>query len=316
MMHEVVTDTKSKQQLMQQRKLETQRVEKALKKLVDKGDVDLDLDDLESTGCGGRWFCSGWPRRGRRQRVANVEAASDASASAATSTSGSKQQLAGSERIFGRKMAQQSAADRLTQAATAMEKRMEELGARASELRSRAMQASKAGKRAEAMQALKRAKGVESQLATCQQTHSALERQVDMLAESELQREIATALSASVTSVKKKSKGLLSKTETAVDDSQEVMDANDDLRQVLSGLQPSEVYDDDELADELAQMMAMEDTATSAEGIAVEDALPASDESAATAVSAFPAAPKKKVRIEEKSSLLADDGATGMHASM
>ena len=193
---------------------------------------------------------------------------------------------------------------------------MQELQERATEMRARAMQASKAGKKSEAMQALKRAKGVEAQLATCQQTHSALERQVDMLAESELQREIATALSASVTSVKKKSKGLLSKTETAVDDSQEVMDANDDLRQVLSGLQPSEVYDDDELADELAEMMAMEETATSAEGIAVEDALPASDESAATAVSAFPAAPKKKVRIEEKSSLLADDGATGMHASM
>ena len=106
MMQEIITDTKSKQQMMQQRKLETQRVEKALKKLVDKGDVDLDLDDLESTGCGGRWFCSGWPRRARRQRVANVESTSDASASAATSTSGSKQQFAGSERIFGRKLAQ------------------------------------------------------------------------------------------------------------------------------------------------------------------------------------------------------------------
>lgn len=312
MMHEIVTDTKSKQKLIAQRKLETQNVEKALKKLVERGDVEIDVDDLESTGCGGRWVCSGWPRRARRQRVRSVEAADAPAASASASTSGSKQQLAGSERIFGRKLAQQSAADRLTQAATAMEKRMEELGARANELRMKAMEASKSGKKAEALAALKRAKGVESQLGTCQQTHAALERQVDMLAESELQREIATALSASVTSVKKKSKGLLNRTEAAVDDSQEILDANDDLRQVLSGLQPSEAFDEDDLAEELAAMMAQDEPESAALPHEVGAAI--APASALADTPAYPSAPTRKIVREERSSLLADDSAAMLSA--
>ena len=97
----------------------------------------------------------------------------------------------------------------------------------------------------------------------------ALEQQLDVLAESELQREVASALSASVKSIKGKTKGLLGKTETAVDDAAEVADLAADMSQVLEGLTPANGVDEEDIADELAELMrAAEEDSVPASGAA------------------------------------------------
>ena len=101
--------------------------------------------------------------------------------------------------------------------------------------------------------ALKKAKVVEKQLETAQSTHVALETQVDVLAQSELQKQVASALSASVATTKKKTKGLLGRTETAVEDAAELKDLAEDISSAMGGLQ-TEAFDEDELMEELLAM--------------------------------------------------------------
>ena len=138
-------------------------------------------------------------------------------------------------------------------------------------------------------------------------THAALERQIDVLAESALQKEVATALSASVAVAKKKTAGLLSKTEDAVDSAVELKDFAEDVSQAFGGLQ-ADNYDEDELLEEL-QAMQMEEE--------IEDVIsaPAPVPVVAVAVdaSAYPAAPKAAKKLERKS-LLSDDSAAEGHA--
>lgn len=100
---------------------------------------------------------------------------------------------------------------------------------------------------------LKKAKAAEKQLETATATHAALESQVDVLEQSMLQREVASALSASVASTKKKHKGLLSKAENAVDGAEEIKDMSEDVAAALGGLQV-EQWDEDELLAELQEM--------------------------------------------------------------
>jgi len=117
---------------------------------------------------------------------------------------------------------------------------------------------------------------------------------------------VATALSASVAVAKKKTVGLLSKTEDAVDSAVELKDFAEDVSQAFGGLQ-SDNYDDDELLEEL-QAMSMEEE--------IEETIAAPEPVVAVPVavdtSAYPAAPSTK-KLERKS-LLADDGAAEGHA--
>jgi len=185
-----------------------------------------------------------------------------------------------------------------------MEQHAETLGERAGAARAKAKSLMSAGKKTEALACLKKAKQAEGQHANAMATASALERQIDMLAESALQKEVATALSASVAVAKKKTIGLMSKTEDAVDAAVELKDFAEDVSSVLGGLQ-ADNFDDDELLEELEAMQADESDVSA-------PAAPVAVQSPAIVVgidpSAYPAAPKASKKLERKS-LLSDDGA-------
>lgn len=159
--------------------------------------------------------------------------------------------------IFGQAKgaAAQSASQRLQSAAASVEVHVQQLGEKASLARARAAQLLSEGNKHGALMALKKAKAAEKQLETATATHAALESQVDVLAQSELQKQVASALSASVASAKKKTKGLLDKTETAVDEAIELKDFAEDVTSALGGLQ-ADAWDEDELMAELEEMVA------------------------------------------------------------
>lgn len=212
--------------------------------------------------------------------------------------------------VFGHKAssntASNTASNRLTAAAASMEQHAETLGERAGAARAKAKSLMSAGKKTEALACLKKAKQAEGQHTNAMATASALERQIDMLAESALQKEVATALSASVAVAKKKTIGLMSKTEDAVDAAVELKDFAEDVSSVLGGLQ-ADNFDDDELLEELEAMQA-----DGAESDVSAPAAPVAVQSPAIVVgidpSAYPAAPKASKKLERKS-LLSDDGA-------
>ena len=230
--------------------------------------VSLVDDDEPVQGCGGKLFCFG----GRRRAAARATTSLDS-------------------RVFGTAVKKTDATQRLNHAAESVGAHVEQLAekVRAAEARARELFAQQ--KKPEAIAALKRAKTLQKQLETASATHAALERQVDVLAESALQREVASALSASVASTKKKSKGLLSKTESAVDSAVELKDFAEDIAQTLGGLQ-TDVYDDDELLAELEGMQEPEPPMAIPEAVAVQ-------------FRDYPAVPAKKL---ERRKLLDDDG--------
>jgi hypothetical protein len=211
--------------------------------------------------------------------------------------------------VFGHKASTPSstASDRLTTAAKSMEAHADSLGEKAAAARSKAKALMAAGKKAEALAWLKKAKQAEAQHSNAVATHAALERQIDVLAESALQREVATALSASVAVAKKKTHGLLSKAEDAVDAAVELKDFAEDVSQAFGGLQ-ADNFDEDELLDEL-NALTMEDEIEEA----IATPAPAPVVAVAVDTSAYPAVPKTTKKLERKS-LLADDGAETGHA--
>jgi hypothetical protein len=148
---------------------------------------------------------------------------------------------------------------RLESAGVAMRARADALATKLDSQRAEAMRLSKAGKKAEALAMLRRSKATEKQFQTATGTVETLEAQISMMEDAKLQQEVSTALAASVKSVKKGTKGLLDRTEKAVDESHEVRDLTDDMHSALEGLKPADAMDDDELLDELEQMMADDD---------------------------------------------------------
>lgn len=266
-MADEIRDAETKKKAVQAKAANVQRIEDQVSRL-----EKAMSDDVEQPRRG----CFSW-LFGRRARVA---------------TSASIDQA-----VFGQRAgATNTAAGRLTSAAASMEAHADALGERASAARSKAKLLMAAGKKAEALAWLKKAKQAESQHSNAVATHAALERQIDVLEESALQKEVATALSASVAVAKKKVVGLMSKTEDAVDSAVELKDFAEDVSQVLGGLQGNE-YDDDELMEEL---QAMEDEDGVAEPVAIVEV-----------VKEYPTAPTRGI---ERKSLLSDDGAVVGHA--
>ena len=262
-----VVDGKTKRAALAEMKEKETRMATDIDRMVRVSLVD---DEAPVQGCGARFLCFG----GRRRAAARTTSSLDS-------------------RVFGTAVKKTDATQRLNHAAESVGAHVEQLAekVRAAETRARELFAEQ--KKPEAIAALKRAKTLQKQLETASATHAALERQVDVLAESALQREVASALSASVASTKKKSKGLLSKTESAVDSAVELKDFAEDIAQTLGGLQ-TDVYDDDELLAELEGMQQPEPQAV----IAVPEAI-------AVDVRDYPAVPSKKL---ERKKLLDDDG--------
>ena len=259
--------------------------EAALAKQIDRM-VELDPDDMQRQGCGGG--CFPFLMRGR-SRLAQEQAIEVA--------------------VFGQSGASGSAVNanaRLGKAAEQMEMHAEQLYAKASASRSKAKALMGQGKKADAMVSLKRAKGLEKQAQVAASTHAAIEQQQDFLESSALQREVATALSASVAATKKKTRGLLEKAESAVDDSAELRDAVGDISEVMGGLNTGDQYDEDDLMEELELMQkeVEEDAPT-------EAAAEAEVEPQAIVVgidpSLYPSAPRRNAEAKQK--LLAADSA-------
>lgn len=297
-----ITSARGKREALEAMRARELQMAKNIDTVVQTGGLAFDDDDPAVRGCAGRFSCGLLGRR-RRTKIATGDHAQQQQQSGRTGIDA---------RLFGAKGKQGTATDRLNHAAESVGAHAEQLAQRAADTRAKAKQLFAAGKRAEATAALKRAKGLEKQLETATATHAALERQVDVLAESALQKEVASALSASVASTKKKTKGLMGKTEEAVDGATELKDFAEDIAQTLGTLQ-TEAFDEDELLEELEAM----------QGGDVVDAADAAPVAAATPVAPAPPAqptavgvtvdaasyPKVPARVVERRKLLSDDGA-------
>ena len=314
-----MVDAKTKKQALSSMKAKERAMAQRIDALVESG--ELQLEDVEygkqQQGCGGKFFCVrvGKKRRAAASKVGASDAVDHQQARAASGGGSGSAATAKTEgsRIFGKVKSKVSAAEKLNHAAESMQAHVDQLAERARAARAKAQELNASGKRNEALAALKRAKTLEKQLEGATATHAALEQQVDVLAESELQKEVASALSATVEVTKKKTKGLLGKAEHAVDGAVELKDIADDLAQTLGGLQ-TEVYDDDELLEELESMMTPVDAPAASEAA---NKPPASGIFASTAPTSsgiidpanYPNVPQKKL---ERRKLLEDDSAAAV----
>lgn len=152
-------------------------------------------------------------------------------------------------------LARSQANAKLARTAEQLALRVSDLATRVASARNTAASLNAAGKKTEALAALRRSKAIEKQLAASQTALESLEAQLLMLEDAKLQAEISSALAASTGDFKRKTKGLLKKTEKAVDDASEVKDLAEDVHSALGGLKQTE-FDDDELLAELEEMEA------------------------------------------------------------
>ena len=209
--------------------------------------------DAEPTpGCG---VCNIWRRLTGRQRVVALAVASEAAGSAATGVASAAASLQTQSRLFG--VRKSDPHTKLAEAASSMESRISQLECRAASERAEAKRLVAAGQKASALRALKRAKATEKQLEANQQSLMAIEQQVDLMAQAQMQKQLATALASSSKGMKGQKK-LLKSAESAVDDASEARDMAEDLSNVMSEFAQSSggTEDEDELMDELNAMMA------------------------------------------------------------
>lgn len=260
-------------------------------------------------------FCPvGWFSKGTRVATSEMAAVAAPGTTSAIKQSGESNRLL--NRLVGVRKEQASETQKIDTAMAAVQARVDSLSDRVKLARERALALRQAGKQQEALRELKKSKGTEKQLAAARMALDTLERQQDMIAESTLQRELATALKSTTEGVKKKSKGLLTLAETAIDDATEARDDVEDIAAVFEGMQPA--YgdgDDDELMEELDAMMEEEEgtaaavaSATAASSTAASatraDSVPAEAVAAAFELPSVPS-----TRKQEKRALLAEDSA-------
>jgi len=175
---------------------------------------------------------------------------------------------------------------KLAKAAEQLSSRVDDLAARVSSSRSTAATLHAAGKKTEALAALRRSKGLEKQLGASQGALEALESQLLVMEDAKLQSEISTALAASTGDIKRKTKGLLKKTERAVDDAADVKDMADDVRGAMEGLQTNDL-DEDDLMAELREL----------EQPAQKPAQQPAEQLTPTVAFSFPSAPRGRVQL-------------------
>lgn len=250
-----------KEQELKVRRLERVR----LGQNIDKRIKDASTDDSERVDCGGTWVCSAVQNMACRLGLLskkNTQVAAVAAVASVPKAVGVKESAKGvsgrmGTSLFGMPVGKkQKAAGKLQAATTAMRARVEDLDRRATTGKSASMEAMKAGNKQLAMRELRRAKTYEKQAASTQSALDAVEAQSDMLQQTALQREVASALDATAQSLKK-DKGLVSKTEDAVEAAAEMRDFHEDLTHAMAGLGEviNNEYDDDDLMQELEGMM-------------------------------------------------------------
>lgn len=208
-------------------------------------------EDGPTPGCG---ICGLWRRMSRRQRATAVATAESSIASSTVATGTTTQ-----TRLFGMKKADPHS--KLADAAASMERRIQELELRAQSERAEAKVQMQAGHKTGAMRMLKRAKMTEKQLEANQGSLMAIEQQVDLMAQAQMQKQLASALASSSKGMKAQKK-LLKTAESAVDDAQDARDMADDLGQVITEFANSSNAIDAEDADLLSELQQMMDDDT------------------------------------------------------
>lgn len=203
--------------------------------------------ETEPSGCG---ICHIWRRlSGQQKRTAIAAVAASGAAAATSSTVGS---VTTHSRLFGTSKANPHS--KLADAAASMQSRIQDLECRAASERAEAKRLMGLGNKSSAMRALKRAKATEKQLEANQASLLAVEQQVDLMAQAQMQKQIASALASSSKGMKAQKK-LLKSAENAVDDASEARDMAEDLGQVMADFASNGNDDDDDLFEELQQMM-------------------------------------------------------------
>lgn len=208
--------------------------------------------DAEPTsGCG---VCHIWSRLTGKQRTVALAVAAETASGSASGVASATASFQTQSRLFGVRKADPHT--KLAEAATSMETRISQLECRAASEREEAKRLVAAGQKASALRALKRAKATEKQLEANQQSLMAIEQQVDMMAQAQMQKQLATALASSSKGMKEQKK-LLKSAESAVDEAQDARDMAEDLGNVMAEFaQNGNGDDDDELLDELNAMMS------------------------------------------------------------
>ena len=161
--------------------------------------------------------------------------------------------------IFGLAKKNASPADKLAEAAEAIQSRAEALELKVGQGRSEARALMLGGQKKAAIRQLRRVKMMENQLSSIQSAADALEQQQLVLEQAALQKEMSSALSSSAKGLKS-SKKLLKNAESAVEDASEARDVAEDLNSVLAEFSTSLGGEDDgELLEELHAMMVDND---------------------------------------------------------
>jgi len=297
----VLVSVADKEAAKRTRKVEEQNYTKALNRRM--SELGLSSDDIEAAkvGCGSM-FCSLFSRVRKHQATRVATTAADATQYGVAQSS---------TRLFGINRGS-TASEKLEKATDQMRIRVQEVDKRVSDAKNESRLAFQRGDKAQAVRMLRKAKASEKQQATAVAALEALERQVDLLAESQLNKEIANALSATAASVKKKTKGLVDKADKAVDDTAELKDFAEDMNSALGGLHVNDDYDDEELMEELKDMVSVPpDPPTSAaqpdcsaDAKLIRDKHAEWDELQSIRAS-FPDAPQNGPKAQERASLLA-----------
>jgi hypothetical protein len=254
-----LTDLQAKQNALKERKTADKRIAMEVDQIAKKYIVDDDI--AQPLGCFPRLLSCGGAFFHKRQAVATSEHQTSSLSTASTNSSTKSNAIM--DRLVGKskKQAAGSESMRMDSAMEAVQARLEGLSDRLKMAKQKAMAASKAGKKTEALREMKKVKAAQKQFDTAQAALEALERQADALAQTSLQKELATALASTNKQMKQKSKGLLSFAEQTIDDAIEVADEAEDVAQVFEGLMPggSTAYDDDDLRGELDAMIEEEE---------------------------------------------------------
>ena len=295
-----LTDVASKQATMKERRSELVAMDKEIERVLQAWAPE---EAAPSTGCFSKLrICHTWISKGR-SRVATIEPAVGAAAVGVVgATTGLRQSGENNgllNRLVGVRKQYGADTDKIESAIHTVQLRVEALEDRMKIGRERALMARQAGKQEQAVREMRKAKAVEKQLVVTRVALDTLERQQDLIAETTLQRELATTLKSTTASVKTKSKGLLSLAETAIDESIEVRDDAEDVSAVFEGMAPAydTSVDDADLLAELDELVGTKPELTAT-------VVPTH----AIGVELFPSAPQEApVRCNEKKALLSDD---------
>lgn len=190
--------------------------------------------------------------------------------------------------LFGKRREPSKGSDKLEKAATALEERISGLEKKIQAARAEARALASQGSKAAALRVLRKSKVNEAQVVKLQAASVAVDRQLSLLEDVDLQTTIAAALN-NVGKDVKRAKKALSGVDQAIDDATEAKEMIEDVHSALGNLAQNTFddlsLDDDELLLELNQMIDPDypanttnpaEVATSAEQVRVWPSAPVS----------------------------------------